>query len=209
MMDEHRMDSDRPVREFQLEGMTLYIIVAILLVVLAGVFYLGRRFERVRWTSGEAQAERMTGEAGLLGDPMASGPVEEVPIEEQIDFFDTVPGEGDNAEPEREAMAPAPEEETAAEQPAMIINPPAAASGSSSGPFFIQVMAARDRRAAEALQSKLDAAGFPARIYTETDTTGAWYKVQVGGYPDRDATEPVLEKLKQAGYKGAWTTRVE
>ncbi|MBD3867616.1 MAG: SPOR domain-containing protein [Acidobacteria bacterium] len=198
MMDEHRMDNDGPVREFQLEGMTLYIIIAILLVVLAGVFYLGRRFERVRWTSGEAQAEGLSGETGLLGDPVDGGPVEEVPIEEQIDFFDTVPGDGNNAEPDREAMAPA-----------LTITPPAAAAQGSAGPFFIQVLAARDRRAAEALESKLDAAGFPARIYTETDGAGAWYKVQVGGYPDRDATEPVLEKLKQAGYKGAWTTRVD
>ena len=209
MMDEHRMENDGPVREFQLEGMTLYIIIAILLVVLAGVFYLGRRFERVRWTSGEAQADRMTGETGMPVDPMTGGPVEEVPIEEQIDFFDTVPGEGDNAEPEREATAPDPAEEIVPEAPAVIIDPPAATVRTPSGPFYIQVMAARDRRAAEALETKLDAAGFPARIYTESDGSGAWYKVQVGGYPDRDATEPVLAKLKQAGYKGAWTTRVD
>ncbi len=208
MTDEQRMEADEPIREFQLEGLTLYIIVAVLLVVLAGVFYLGRRFERTRWTSGEAQAERLAGEAGLFDDPTQGGPAEEIPIEEQIDFFDTVPGDGANAEPQREAMAPAPVE-TDEEEQAAIIPRPAVPSESVGGPFFIQVLAARDRRSAEAVQSKLDTAGFPARIRTETDATGAWYKVQVGGYPDRDATIPVLEKLKLAGYKGAWTTRVD
>ena len=207
MMDEHRMSNDEPVREFQLEGMTLYIILAILLVVLAGVFYLGRRFERARWTSGEAQAESISGEAGLFEDPATGEAVEEVPIEEQIDFFDTVPGDGNNAEPDREAMAPEPEPEV--QEPAVIIPTVSRANQQAGGPFYIQVLAARDRRSAEALESELDAAGFPARIHTETDGNGAWYKVQVGGYPDRDATAPVLEKLKQAGYKGAWTTRVD
>ena len=204
MMDEHRKDNDGPVREFQLEGMTLYIIIAILLVVLAGVFYLGRRFERARWTSGEAQVEGVAGETGLFRDGADGGPVEEVPIEEQIDFFDTVPGDGGNAEPQREAMAPPP-----AADEAVIESAPAVRPTQAGGPFFIQVLAARDRRSAEALESKLDAAGFPARIHTENDGSGTWYKVQVGGYPDRDATVPVLDKLKQAGYKGVWTTRVD
>ena len=208
MTDDHRTDNDGPVREFQLEGMTLYIIIVILLVVLAGVFYLGRRFERARWTSGEAQAQGLAGENSLYGDPTEGGPVEEVPIEEQIDFFDTVPGDGDNAEPEREATATGPVPETRRDE-AAIIQPPVAVSETAGGPFYIQVLAARDRRSAEALEAKLDAAGFPARIHTETDGTGAWYKVQVGGYPDRDATVPILEKLKQAGYKGVWTTRVD
>lgn len=208
MTDENRMNHDGPVREFQLEGATLYIIIAILLIVLAGVFYLGRRFERARWTSGEAQAQGLAGEQGLPEGVHDPGTAEEIPIEEQIDFFDTIPGDGENAEPEREAMAPEPEAESAGDE-AVILTPAVEVPKSSAGPFYIQVLAARDRRSAESLEAELDAAGFPARIHTSSDGSGTWYKVQVGGYPNRDASAAVLEKLKQAGYKGAWTTRVD
>ena len=206
MTDEQRMDNDGPVREFQLEGVTLYIIISILLVVLVGVFYLGRRYERARWTSGDATALELAGEGTLYGEGTPGGPVEELPIEEQIDFFDTVPGAGDNAEPLREARSPEPDSGV---KEAVLLAPAVAPPENPGGPFFIQVLAARDRRAAEEVESSLDAAGFPARIHTEPDGSGTWYKVQVGGYADRETAAPVLEQLIQAGYKSAWVTRVD
>ncbi len=206
MTDEHMLGNDEPVREFQLEGVTLYIVVAILVVVLAGVFYLGRRFERARWTSGEARTEEPAGEGTLYGDGESGEALEELPIEEQIDFFDTVPGDGDNAEPLREARSP--ETEGSAKE-AVLLAPAVVPPENPGGQFFIQVLAARDRRSAEEVASSLDAAGFPARIHTEQDGSGTWYKVQVGGYADREAASSVLDKLKQAGYKSAWTTRVD
>ena len=44
---------------------------------------------------GEPGVGAMTSDPGLYGGTEQGGSVEEIPIEEQIDFFDTVPGEGD------------------------------------------------------------------------------------------------------------------
>ncbi len=207
---EDQSDTEAPVREFQLEGSALYLVLAVLVVALAGAFFVGRWYERSR-TPAEVSGSGLAGTDALFSDGVStSAPVEEEAIEASTDFFDTVPGDGANAEPEREARVREPviEPQSAAPpvQEAAAVPQEAVSDG---GPFYVQVSASRDRKAAEEMKTVLDRLGYNSRIRTLSDGSGSMYKVQVGGFPDKDAASATVAKLKKAGYKGVWTTRVD
>jgi cell division septation protein DedD len=64
------------VKEFRLEGTTLVVAVALLLAVLAGIFYLGRRVERsgAPAPAGAAKAEDPLAESGSAPAPASQKP---------------------------------------------------------------------------------------------------------------------------------------
>ena len=62
------------------------------------------------------------------------------------------------------------------------------------GKLMVQAAALRDRKAAESFRNRLEKAGFKATVQQERP--GEYHKVLVGPYPDRDAADRAIRKLK-------------
>jgi len=180
-------ESDAP-REFRLEGIGLAVVGGALLALLVGAFQLGRTVER--WNAPSRAASSSA-------DPLAG--VEPNPEEapEKLTFFDTLSGQGKEAEPKREA-AHAP---SASPPPATTATPPA-------GPWYVQVFVGRDRDAAGEVVRTLRAKGYPVRADAVSEgRSGSLYKVRVGGYPTREAADAGAQKLHDDGQASTWVIR--
>jgi len=184
------------VREFELEGIGLFVVGGVLLVLLVAAFYVGRWYER-----RTAPVVSTPATSGVQPDPLANvesgDPVE---AGEDATFFHTL-GEGKEAEPQREARKAPPVEEV----------PAAAATGSAAtappgGDHYVQVFAGRLRESAEKLVRELEGKGLPVRIVPVSDGQDRLFKVQVGGYPTRDAAQQIADRLKDDGYPTAFVT---
>jgi len=182
------------VREFRLEGVGLMFVGGLLLVLLVASFYLGRWYERK--TAPHASAGMATeGMSDALANVVQSEPAADV--DGKSDFFDEATGRQKELEPAREIARP----ETAAA--------PAVQRPASSGSFFVQVVAGRDRDSIENMIEELKAKGYSARLFSEREGGGSLFKVRVGGFAERRDADEAAEKLRQDGYSGAWVTTVE
>ena len=85
----------------------------------------------------------------------------------------------------------------------------ASSPGRSSGPYYVQVFAGRDRRAAEGLVGQLQAGNYSVRLFSDRSGGDALFKVRVGGYATEDEARDAAADLVQQGYGGAWVTRLE
>jgi cell division septation protein DedD len=188
------------VKEFRLEGTTLVVAVALLLAVLAGIFYLGRRVERsgAPAPAGAAKAEDPLAEVTSKSAPPAD-------VDRSAGVFDRVQDER-KPEPSRETRErPSESAPESGSAPAPASQKPAAAS---DGPWFVQVWAGRDREAAELLVDKLQGQGYPVRLFTDRVEGDSLYKVRVGGYSGDAEARRVSGELEGKGYRGAWVTSV-
>jgi cell division septation protein DedD len=182
------------IREFRLEGATLVVVVVVLVVALAGAFYVGRLVERKSRPVG-------TFADGSLEDPLANVAQSEEPadVDETAGFFDE--GEGGEAEPEREARR-------TLGQPEGGESPAAATPAATPGSHFVQVWAGRDRQAAEVMIEKLQKEGYSVRLFSDRVESDTLYKVRVGGFESEDQARNMATELEQKGYRGAWVTTV-
>ena len=182
------------VREFRLEGATLVVVVVVLVVALAGAFYVGRLVERKSRPAG-------TFTAGMAEDPLANVAQSQEPadVDQSTDFFDA--GEGGQAEPEREVRRglgrTEGDESSAAPAPA-----------ATPGSHFVQVWAGRDRQAAGVMVEKLQKEGYSVRLFSDRVESDTLYKVRVGGFESEDQARNMATELEQKGYRGAWVTTV-
>lgn len=182
------------VREFRLEGTTLVVVVVVLVVALAGAFYVGRLVERKSRPAG-------TFAAGMAEDPLANVAQSQEPadVDQSTDFFDA--GEGGQAEPEREVRRglgrTEGDESSAAPAPA-----------ATPGSHFVQVWAGRDRQAAGVMVEKLQKEGYSVRLFSDRVENDTLYKVRVGGFESEDQARNMATELEQKGYRGAWVTTV-
>lgn len=103
----------------------------------------------------------------------------------------------------RPQMAPAARPSAAAKSEATAKSEAAPAGG---GALFVQVAALADAKAAAEMATKLNAAGFPARIEPVATPQGPVQRVRVGAYASRDAADTALANLKAAGYASAIVT---
>jgi cell division septation protein DedD len=183
------------IRELRLEGVGLMFVGAVLLVLLVASFYLGRWYER---QTGSPVPAGMAAEGmhDALANVVESEPAADV--DGKSDFFDEAAGRQKELEPGREIAKP----QQAAESPA-------AERPASSGSFYVQVVAGRDRGSIENLIEELKAKGYSARLFSEREGGGTLFKVRVGGFSERGAADEAAEKLRQDGYSGAWVTTVE
>jgi cell division septation protein DedD len=195
-MASNRRDPDR-VRELRLEGIGLYLVGLVIVVVLGAAFYGGRLYERSTRPAGDAAYD--------VENPLENVVRGEEPADVDADanYFDRVDGGEKQAEPQREAAGPAAEPPPTAERPEQ---PPMAATG---GSFYVQVFAGRDRSLAGTVLDKLQTAGYAARLDRVPEGQGALYKVRVGGYGERAEADAAAERLKNGGFPGAWVTVVE
>lgn len=80
---------------------------------------------------------------------------------------------------------------------------PQTAARPAGGHFSIQVAAVQDIKAAGKLVHELRRKGYQAyQIRSKIAGKGVWYRVRVGEFNDRGATEKVLRKLKGDKYGG-------
>jgi cell division septation protein DedD len=185
------------VREFRLEGMTLVVAAAVLVLALGGAFMLGRWVER-----GRTQPAGLTAETGTE-DPLARvDPQKPADVDESSGFFDRVEESGAEAEPGREARRDRPEDRQEAAQTAK----PEPAAEAGSGSYFVQVWAGRDRDAAELLVEKLQKEGYAVKIVSDRVEGDTLFKVRVGGYESESEARRMSGELEAKGYRGAWVT---
>jgi hypothetical protein len=188
--------NDEEVREFRLEGVGLMLVGGLLIILLVASFYLGMWYER------QTGARVPVGlEAGHSGDPLANVAQSEpsADVDEKTDFFDDLEGGQKELEPGRElesSREPVPEAS-------------AIESSAPSGPFWVQVVAGRDRASIENVIAELKAKGYSARLFTEREGAGSLYKVRVGGYAERSEADTIAQDLRSAGYSGAWVATVQ
>jgi len=210
-METERRDPDS-VREFRLEGAGLLVLGGLLLTALVGSFMLGRWYERT--TSPVAQQFD-----SIDSDPLAHvvDDQQAADVNEDASFFDTVEGGEKQSEPERQARrnSSPPRRSTAAEAepapsgPTETAAPTPAPESGAGGPYYVQVFAGRDRRAAEGLVQRLQAEGQPVKLFSEREGSGSLFKVRVGGFSSEDAARQAASELSGGGYAGAWVTRVD
>jgi len=191
-MEGDERDADG-VREFRLEGVSLVVVGTALTLALVGAFFVGR------WSERSSQPRELSGAAD--SDPLGHVVEAEEPadLDESTTFFDTVDGDEKQAEPAREMAS-----ETPREAPARATEPPP-----TGGPYFVQVFAGRDRRAAEGLVARLQGAGYGVRLFSERSDGESLFKVRVGGYGTEAEARAASGRLVEQGYGGAWVTRVE
>jgi cell division septation protein DedD len=188
-MRDDRGDSE-DVREFRIEGLTLVVALAVLVVLLGGAFWVGRLVER-------RNHPELTAGQGLPEDPLANVAQTDSPadVDATADFFDTAEGEDK-------------ELEQTAQQPEQSTSEPGAAAG-GSGSFFVQIWAGRDRQAAELLVEKLRTEGYAVKIFSDRVEGDTLFKVRVGGFETEAEARRKSGELEQRGYRGAWVTTVE
>ncbi len=194
-MDPEARDGEAPPREVRIQGIALFVTGGVLVALLTLVFWAGRWFER--------QVSPQAASAGR--EPSADATGDEAKAED-LTFFDTLGGGGRAAEPQREVRpktVPAEPSERAPEVAASPVSPP------RGGPFFVQVFAGRDRKAAEEIVRSLGSHGYPVSVEGEREGRGALFKVRVGGYSERAEAQAVAERLKREGQAGAWVTKAE
>ncbi len=223
-------EQDQDVREFRLEGMTLVVAGGLLMAVVAGSFFAGRWYERRQ----APQMAVLGGSAGTVDPLGNVEVGDSGDVGADMTFFDTLDGEEKELEPQRQVQKPKPkpqEVQTAAAErkpaeaspkPAEPAAKPASDNGnaeatieaqaspapastvSESGPFFVQVIAGRDRESIERVVRKLKDGGYPVRLDSESDGGQRLFKVRVGGYSSRDDALTAADKLKADGYSGAF-----
>jgi cell division septation protein DedD len=198
-MRDDRGDSE-DVREFRIEGLTLVVALAVLVVLLGGAFWVGRLVER-------RNHPELTAGQGLPEDPLANVAQTDSPadVDATADFFDTAEGEDKELEPGREVRRGLGQ---TAQQPEQSTSEPGAAAG-GSGSFFVQIWAGRDRQAAELLVEKLRTEGYAVKIFSDRVEGDTLFKVRVGGFETEAEARRKSGELEQRGYRGAWVTTVE
>jgi DedD protein len=189
MEPEIRTD-EAPGRELRIQGIALFVAGGALLALLFGAFWAGRWFERQMSPPARGVARDSVG--NVAGEEPRADP---------LTFFDTLSGEGKAAEPQREARP------RAAPPKAVAVAAEAPAPQGGGGPFYVQVFAGRDRRAAEEIVRSLSTRGYAVGVGSEKEGEGALLKVRVGGYATRAEAQSAADKLAREGQQGAWVTR--
>ena len=206
MEQEDRDDSQ--LREFRLEGVGLFVMGGVFLVVMACAFYLGRWVERR--AAGPDTGTLLTDQA-IPGSARSEKPVD---VTGEAGYFDTIEG-ATEAEPERQAIelpsaAPDVVEESAGVVRAPDKTPPRREeTAPAAGPFYVQLFAGRDKASAEGLVRGLGDRGYRVRLDTERAGDGVLYRVRVGGYAAKPDAEVLANRLRSEGYSDAWVTQVD
>jgi len=198
---------DSHLREFRLEGVGLFVMGGVFLVVLAGAFYLGRWVER---RAAGPDAGALLTDRAVPGSTRSETPVD---VTEEAGYFDTIEG-GTEAEPGRQAIelpsaAPVVAEESAGAARVPEKTPPRRDEAPAAGPFYVQLFAGRDKASAEGLVRGLGDRGYRVRLDTERAGDGVLYRVRVGGYAAKPDAEVLASRLRSEGYSDAWVTRVD
>ena len=190
-------------------------------VLLAVVFVIGLQVGRVV----EKNAERRRNEANKVAGPIEIGKESDSEIRKDIGVFSEEAGKVPPVTPPsadarlteteksltfRETLS---KKESA---PVLLVKPapgkkgsdPAASHPGGAGKLMIQVAAFRDRKAAEAFRKRLEKDGWKTAVVQGAGgKSGDYHKVVVGPYPDRDAANRAIRKLKSEWKMNAFLMR--
>ena len=89
-----------------------------------------------------------------------------------------------------------PRAEAAAAKPAAKVEPAAAPQSTGrAGGWIVQITALQDRAACATIAQRLTSKGYPAFVLDPAAGSPKIYRVQVGGYPDREKAEQAARRL--------------
>src|SRR5262249_48619321 len=99
--------------------------------------------------------------------------------------------------PAAKTVAPTPKPAAPVSKPATPAPQPTAApaSTSQSGAWVVQLVALKDRSEAAAVAKRLAGQGYPAFVLDPAGGAPVIYRVQVGGYPDRDHADQAARRI--------------
>jgi cell division protein FtsN len=190
-------------------------------VLLAVVFVIGLQVGRVV----EKNAERRRNEENKVAGPIEIGKESDSEIRKDIGVFSeeagkippVTPPSADSRLTETEKTLTFQETLSKKESsPVLLVKPapekkgsePATSHAGGAGKLMIQMAAFRDRKAAEAFRKRLEKDGWKtAVVQGAAGKSGDYHKVLVGPYPDRDAANRAIRKLKSEWKMNAFLVR--
>ena len=206
-------DTDDGFHEIQLSGKQLVFLfmattTAAVLIFLCGV-WVGRGVPSERVSagdSGDPVAATAPPPAVTPSQPVAAGgpPAAEPPApaserEDELSYAkrlqaDAAPAEKLKAPAAAPAAktAPAPEPRTAQKTA-----PPAPQSAGRAGAWIVQVVSLQDRGAATTIARRLSGKGYPAFVLDPVPGGPRIYRVQVGGFSDKNDAEQASRRLEK------------
>jgi cell division protein FtsN len=190
-------------------------------VLLTVVFVIGLQVGRVV----EKNAERRRNEANKVAGPIEIGKESDSEIRKDIGVFSeeagkvpsVVPPSADSRLTETEKSLTFRETLSKKDSsPVLLVKPApgkkgtgtAASHPGDAGKLMIQVAAFRDRKAAEAFRTQLNKGGWKtAVVQGARGKSGDYHKVVVGPYPNREAANRAIRKLKSEWKMNAFLVR--
>lgn len=203
-------DADDGFHEINLSGKQLVFAFMLAATLLVAVFLLGVKIGR------DVKSERVstvdTGDTLASAPPAASDPTQPAassgppaaeppaPAQEPADELSYAKRLQSDAAPAEKlkapAAAPAPPP-AKAEEPAKPAAPAAAVSTGRPGPWIVQVISLQDRGAAATIAKRLSGKGYPAFVVDPSPGAPRIYRVQVGGYTDKNDAEQASRRLEK------------
>jgi DedD protein len=219
----HDALNDEGFHEIQLSGKQLVALFMATTVVAVVIFLCGVQVGR-NVKGDRVAAEPSDTVASAATPPAASTPTEAAPSSGPPAAEPPAPAQDDELsyakrlqqadQPAREKLAAPPSQPATAPPPSAA--PPTAAAGTPPqqpsaaapaaagrpGTWIVQLSALQDRGVAANTVRDLVAKGYPAFVLDPAPGAPAIYRVQVGGYPDRDKADQAAHRLeKEEHYK--------
>lgn len=205
-------DADEGFREIQLSGKQLVFLAMVVASLAVAIFLcgvqVGRNVKSDRLAAADASdplASAAPPAASAPSQPVASSgppaaeppapapePADELSYAKRLQS-DSTPAEKLKTPPPPRAAQPAPaKQETAAK--AAPVN---AASAGRPGAWIVQVISLQDRVAASGIAKRLAGKGYPAFVLDPAPGSPRIYRVQVGGYADKNDAEQASRRLEK------------
>jgi cell division septation protein DedD len=217
-MSEHDALNDDGFHEIQLSGKQLVALFMATTVVAVVIFLCGVQVGRnvkgdrvlAEPADTSAAADPAPASTPTQATPSAGPPAAEPPAPAQDDELSYAkrlqqadqPASEKLASPPQTAAPPLVAKQQPAAPPAATPAPAAAPSAGKPGAWIVQLSALQDRGVAANTVRDLVAKGYPAFVLDPAPGAPAIYRVQVGGYPDRDKADQAARRLeKEEHYK--------
>jgi cell division septation protein DedD len=205
--------TDDGFHEIQLSGKQLVFLFMTATLVLVAVFLLGVQVGRgvksdrsLDATTADAlstaapppAASTPSQPAASSGPPAAEPPAPAQDTDDELSYAKRL--QGDSA-PAEKLKPPAADAKPAAAAPAAPKATPAApkqaapASAGQAGAWVVQLVALKDRSEAAGVAKRLASKGYPAFVLDPAAGAPVIYRVQVGGYPDRDHADQAARRI--------------
>jgi|SRR5579872_6444351 len=216
--------TDEGFHEIQLSGKQLVFLFMTAALLLAVVFLLGVQVGR--GVKSDRSADTTTAEALTSATPAAAAtpapsaatsapapadapaPVQEP--EDELSYAKRLQGDKAPAEKLKSAASPGAKttEDKAAHAAPKVAAPAQAAPSASpataapastgqAGAWVVQLVALKDRSDAAAMATRLSSKGYPAFVLDPAAGAPVIYRVQVGGYPDRDQADQAARRIER------------
>jgi len=211
----HR-DTDDGFHEIQLSGKQLVFLfmattTAAVLIFLCGV-WVGRGVPSERAASGEntdavvaaapPPAATPSQPVASSGPPAAEPPAPAAEPNDELSYAkrlqaDSSPAEKLKAAAPQAAPTPKPAEPAEPRAAQKAAAPPSPQSTGRAGAWIVQVVSLQDRAAATTIARRLSGKGYPAFVLDPAGGGPRIYRVQVGGYADKNDAEQASRRLEK------------